>query len=84
MADPIKTLFSSRYAMASGKITPGQYHDRGDGYARNVKDRSFDIQKIGRDVHETREEAVKAAEAMRSKKIASLEKQIAKLRKMEF
>jgi hypothetical protein len=40
--------------------------------------------KYGRDWVKTREEAISAAEKMRDKKIASLEKQIEKLRAMTF
>lgn len=40
--------------------------------------------KIGVDAHETREGALKAAEQMRLRKIASLKKQIAKLEAMRF
>lgn len=38
----------------------------------------------GKDWHTTREKAVARAEEMRKKKIASLEKQLAKLKKMMF
>lgn len=38
----------------------------------------------GRDAFDTAQEALSGAEALRVKKIASLEKQIAKLRKMTF
>lgn len=36
--------------------------------------------KIGRDIHESKEAAEKAAEEMRAKEIKSLEKQIAKIK----
>lgn len=39
---------------------------------------------LWRSAHETRESAIKAAEQMRLKKIASLKKQIAKLEAMKF
>ena len=39
---------------------------------------------LGRDIHATRAEAVKAAETARIIKIASLRKQIAKLEKLTF
>ena len=39
---------------------------------------------VGRDVHETREAALAAAESMRTKKIASLKKQVAKLEALRF
>jgi hypothetical protein len=44
----------------------------------------YNMHKLGRDCHETREAAVKAANQMRIKKIASLKKQIAKLEAMKF
>ena len=40
--------------------------------------------RLGREAHATPEEAAKAAEAARIKKIANLLKQIAKLEKMSF
>ena len=40
--------------------------------------------RLGRDAHLTRDEATKAAEAARLKKIAGLHKQLAKLEKMSF
>jgi len=45
---------------------------------------SYTPWEVGKDVHETRTEAVAAAEKMRKKKIANLEKQLDKLRKMTF
>lgn len=39
---------------------------------------------LGSDAHTSREEAVVAAEAARKKKIASIQKQLAKLEKMTF
>lgn len=38
----------------------------------------------GNEFHKTREEAVRHAESMRVKKIASLQKQLAKLEKLKF
>lgn len=40
--------------------------------------------KLWRDAHETKEQAISAAEEMRIKKIESIKKQIAKLEKMTF
>lgn len=40
--------------------------------------------KLGLEAHETKEEAIARAEQMRTKKIASLKKQIAKLEAMKF
>jgi len=45
---------------------------------------TWEIYRIGRDVHTTRNEAAISAEAARIKKIASLRKQIAKLEKLSF
>lgn len=42
------------------------------------------MMKIGRDAHPTKEAAVEAAEAMRVKKLRSLEKQMKKLRDLRF
>lgn len=42
------------------------------------------LHKEGRDYELTREAAIISADRMRAKKIASLEKQIAKLRRMKF
>jgi len=39
---------------------------------------------LGKDAHLTREAALQVAEAMRLKKIASLEKQLKKLKEMRF
>lgn len=44
----------------------------------------FGLYKVGRDVHTTSEDALKAVEAARLKKIASLKKQIAALEKMSY
>ena len=39
---------------------------------------------VGKDVHETREAAVEAAEFLRARKLASLRKQIAKIESISF
>ena len=49
-----------------------------------VKDGPFSFYYIGRDVFTEKSEALKKAEDMRKKKIASLRKQIDKLEKLSF
>ena len=39
---------------------------------------------VGKDVHKTREAAVKAAEFLRARKLASLRRQIAKIEELDF
>ena len=39
---------------------------------------------VGKDVHETREAAVEAAEFLRARKLASLRRQIAKIEELDF
>lgn len=73
-------MWISKYALIGGikeeggRASDGYFYPNG-GWASHS---------IGTYAHETREEAVAAAEAMRIKKIASLRKQISKLEKLEF
>lgn len=55
-----------------------------DGKYAYFSEYPFAFFKIGRDAFENLEEAVKAAEMQRDRKIKSLEKQIATLRKLTF
>lgn len=83
---PAKTYYLSKYALSNkGRITAftGEVH-RECGYVSNIKDGYWTFFKLGRDVHETTEAAIAAAEAARTKKIASLKKQIAALEKLTF
>jgi hypothetical protein len=80
MADPI-TVWRSKYALVAG-IKEMEVWDDGDGYGRTRG--TYDSLKFGRDIHLTREEAVASACEARDKKLASLEKQIAKLRALNF
>lgn len=79
-------IWISKYALSSG-ITehecdpPKNGSDRvypGEPFAGYV---SFTL---GHDAHATREDAAKAADAVRIKKIASMRKQISKLEKLSF
>lgn len=55
-----------------------------DGYVRQTGGYWGSSFKVGRDAHETVDMAMRAADAARLKKIASLKKQIAALEKMVF
>ena len=77
-------LWKSKYALTGGIEEVIACDDQGDdGYIR-LKDNAWNLFVVGRDVHATREEAAVAAEAMRKKKIASLQKQIKKLEALTF
>lgn len=78
-----KTYFLSKYALSDGvQAFKGEAGDDGrvnlEGFSSWV---SF---ALGRDVHETEQEAIKAADMARVKKIASLRKQIARLEAETF
>ena len=67
-------------------LTQGVYRcdvETFDDSPRMVKD-AVSMYYHGNDWHETSDEAVAKAEKMRAAKIASLEKQIAKLRRLDF
>ena len=76
-------LWLSKYALSSGikEVVAAQQYDPGQ-YIR--ADGAWDIYKMDHEIHVTRAEAAKAAEAARIKKIDSLRKQIAKLEKLTF
>ena len=76
-------VWISKYALSAG-ITK---HDAkiSNGYAYpGAPFMSYVGFKLGKDAHDTEEGAIRAAEAMRIKKIAALKKQIAKLESMRF
>lgn len=75
-----KTLFISKYALTSGVEERNCLINETFDSAKY----GLDYFRIGKDAHETREAAVAAAEKMRVAKIASLEKQLKKLRTMTF
>ena len=77
-------LWRSKYALTKGIDEVVAREDVcSSGYIRLEGD-FWGVFKLGRDVHETAEGAIKAAEAARAKRIASLEKQIAKLKALTF
>lgn len=76
-------FFLSKYALtdgikeAEGKVVKGDtVYAKLDGY--------YSLFAFGKEAHETREAAVEAAETMRKRKIASLQKQIAKIEELDF
>lgn len=82
----IKTVWFSRWAF-TGKITEHQVEIKGkkgkrvylcNPYMSHV---SF---YMGKDAHESREEAVKAAQSMLKKKITEVKKQLVKLESKKF
>lgn len=78
-------MWISRYALTqgiyerAGEVRNGYFCHRAGGAA------SFGVlMKVGTDAHATKEAAIAAAEAMRAKKLRSMEKQMHKLRDLEF
>lgn len=75
-------IFFTKYALSSGISEIEVEKVRDDGTF--IYDRFFSSGRIGRDGFYTRDEAVQNAEERRVAKIASLERQIAKLKKIQF
>lgn len=75
-------MYVTKYALTSGIEERDDLRVDDSGYAHGKP--GFEIFKIGRDVFYSRDDAVKAAESARAKKIKNLEAQIAKLGKMTF
>lgn len=83
----VKMMWTSKFALTSRIIEiPVRFSSNGDEYAYDARPGSngWTSFKVGRDIHETYQQAVTAAEQARAKKIASLKKQIAKLEKHDF
>lgn len=76
---PGDKVYVSKYALTNGVRILKVFNS----YALAVP-QFVDGLRLGREVHTTWTEALAAAEQMRTKKIASLRKQIAKLEKLEF
>lgn len=74
-------IWNSKYALTDG-IREQEAEDRGDGMVK-VGLATF-LFGEGREWHRTKESALREAEKMRTKKIASLQRQISKLEKMQF
>jgi hypothetical protein len=84
-ADETSTYYLTKYALSKG-ILEVKGESTSDGYVRvrEEKYRYAPFFRLGRDIVETKEEAIAKANDMRSKKIKSHEKSIAKLKKMMF
>lgn len=79
------TYYLSKYALSSkGKISTFVAKDEPDELGYVVPAGTWRCVKVGRDAYRTVEEAIAAAETARTKKIASLRKQIAALEKLTF
>lgn len=76
-------VWISKYALSTG-ITKHDAEIRGDDAYPGSPFMSFVSFRIGKDAHETKEGAIRAAEVQRLKKIAALKKQLAKLESMQF
>ena len=77
-------MYLVKYALTGGIEEVELAATRGDGEYVRIKERSHGIYKLGRDVCETKEEAISIADAMRLKKVASLKKSLAKYEKLRF
>ena len=76
-------VWITKYALTQG-IFKLHVTDIGDGMVRSA-DNAFEMyHEEGRDWHRTKESAIARAEEMRLKKITSLEKQIDKIKKLDF
>lgn len=78
-------MWCTKYAPTDGvfQIVTSEQKD-GDLYVMGEGEYRFTLFKVGRDVFHNREEAVRDALKRRDKKIKGLEKQITRLRAMEF
>jgi hypothetical protein len=74
-------VWFSKYAITLG-VQEREVHDLRDGWVRVLP--YFNSFKMGRDVHDTPEAAIAAAEVDRVNRIASLRRQIEKLESMSF
>lgn len=78
-----KTVWISKYALSGGIAEHTAEIRNGSAYP-GAPFASFVGFTMGKDAHETREAAIAAAEKQRVKKIASMEKQLAKLKNLCF
>ena len=81
-------IYTTKYALTAGiqikEVAVGLSQNSGGSryvYTKEMYSQQF---VMGKTAFETRPEAVAAAEAMRDRKILSVEKQLAKLKKMSF
>lgn len=75
-------MYLTKYALSRG--VKGIEADPSGQYVRDINNRWGGLYTIGRDVFESKQDAMADAEKRRKSKIASLKKQIAKLEKLTF
>ena len=81
----MKTYYLTKYALSSeGVITTFTSNEGPSEYGYVTPKVGWSLYKLGTHAHETPEAAIEAAEKARTKKIASLKKQIAALEKLTF
>lgn len=79
-------VFITKYALTSG-IKEMELDIRKTDFAESpdyVRDASWTLFFIGKDAFLNKDDAIKRAEEMRKKKVASLEKQLDKLKRLSF
>jgi hypothetical protein len=79
------SLYLTKYALSAGKAEVVELDERFNSHSPNgwvYLQGYMSGFKLGRDVSESRADAVRAVEAMRQKKIASVAKQLAALHRM--
>lgn len=76
-------IFSTKYALTQG-IQELEAEECGNGLVRVSAEWSYYLHKEGKEWHKTIGSAVKIAEEMRLKKIASLKKNLSKYENMYF
>lgn len=77
-------VWITKYALTKGILQEEGETFKGNPNYLMVKGYYSDFYGEGNEWHRTKESAIKKAEEMRQKKIASLKKQIEKLEKMKF
>ena len=81
-------VFISKWALTGGIEEAGGIIVRGSSGTEYFKQArggaAAPLLTVGKDVHATREAAVKAAEFLRERKLASLRRQIAKIESLDF
>lgn len=79
-----QTVWITKYALTTGIFTGVVNTEPGSSELINLKCHPYNYYRIGQDAFLTEDEAKAQARVMKDKKIKSLEKQIKKLKQMEF
>lgn len=81
MKEESKKMWVSKYALTSEvREVDATFSYEAGGHYYRTSDSDFRSLRLGTDIHVSKELAQKAADAMRAKKIKSLEKQIAQIK----